>query len=109
RPGTFSPPGGGPLVQSQTLKLALGDLPPYQLTFDSKTDALLRVEYTYTQLGTPTRQAWTMIEHKLSPEGLLLPGKTEFRLNGAVAEEWTVEKWEFPAAIDDKEFTPPKQ
>jgi hypothetical protein len=93
----------------QTLKLSLGKFPVYQLQFDAKTDALVRVEYTITEQGVIRRRHWSMTEHKLGPEGLLLPGKMECRWDNVVVEEWKVEKWEFPATIDDKDFAPPKK
>jgi hypothetical protein len=93
----------------QTLKLSLGSFPLYQLTFDANTDALLQVEYTTKKQGVPVHGQWIMIEHKTGPEGLLLPGKMECRWNNNVVERWIVEKWEFPAAIDDAEFSPPKK
>ncbi len=109
RPNTFLPLGAAQPIPVQTLKLSLGEFPSYQLTFDAKTDLLLRVDYNYSQYGTPTRQTWTMGNHKTGPEGFFLPTNTEFRLNNSVVEEWVVEKWEFPAAIADTEFSPPKK
>ena len=109
RPSEFLATTAKQPVPTHTLKLSLGDFPQYQLTFDAKTDALLRVEYTYVQFGTPARQTWTYSDHKPGPNGFLLPGKVEFRLNNILAEEWEVQKWEFPATIDDAEFSPPKK
>ena len=93
----------------QTLKISLGSFPLYQLTFDANTDALLRVGYTIKEQGTPIQKQWSMIEHKPGPDGLLLPGKMECRWNDNVVEQWIAEKWEFPAAISDDEFSPPKK
>lgn len=93
----------------QSLKLSLEKFPVYQLYFDAKTDALLRVEYTLTEQGVSRRRQWTMTDHKPGPEGLLLPGKMESRWDNVVVEEWTAEKWEFPATIDEAEFAPPKK
>jgi hypothetical protein len=109
RPGEFLPAGAQKPIPAQMLKLSLGDFPQYQLTFDAKTDALLRVEYVYKQFGVPARQTWTYSDHKAGPDGFLLPRKIEVRLNSNLVEEWDVEKWEFPATIDDKEFSPPKK
>jgi hypothetical protein len=93
----------------QTLKLALGTFPVFQLTFDANTDALLRVEYTLSEMGTRRRKLWSMFEHKPEAAGLSLPGKMECRHDNVLVEEWKVEKWEFPAAINDAEFAPPKK
>lgn len=101
-----------PSGQSQevkTLSLALHDLPHYQLTFDAKTDALLRVEYPSMELGVRHRKQWLMADHKAGPEGLMLPSKMEYRLDNSPVEEWEAEKWEFPASIPDDEFNPPQK
>ena len=114
QPSTFLPSGAAQAVAAHTLKLSLGEFPPYQLTFDAKTDFLVRVEYDYTHYGTPTRWTWTMTDHKVTPEGLFLPTKTELRFktelrsNSTVGEEWEVQKREFPEAIADAEFSPKK-
>ncbi len=94
---------------AQALKLSLGAFPVYRLYFDAKSDALLRVEYTVTEQGARRRKQWSMAEHKPGPEGLLLPGKMECRHDNVVVEEWETAKWEFPAAIADTEFSPPKK
>lgn len=99
-------------VQQQavhTMKLSIEKFPVYQLYFDVKTDALVRVEYSINEQGTVRRRQWNMTDHKPGPEGLLLPGKMECRWDNVVVEEWTAEKWEFPAGIDDAEFAPPKK
>lgn len=82
------------------LKLVLPERPTYQLTFDAKTDLLVRVEYTTVELGGQMRKQWTVVEHKSGPDGRMLPTKTECRHKGALVEKWDVEKWEFPASID---------
>lgn len=94
---------------AQALKLSLGAFPVYRLYFDAKSDALLRVEYTVAEQGARRRKQWSMAEHKPGPEGLLLPGKMECRHDNVVVEEWETAKWEFPAAIPDTEFSPPKK
>ena len=100
-------PHGGQSQAVRTLKLSFPDLPLYQLTFDAKTDLLLRTEYTVKQ-GVRRRTLWSALEHKPGPDGLMLPSKTECRHDGVVVEKWDVEKWEFPDKIDDAEFLPPK-
>lgn len=96
-------------VPVQMVKLSLNALPVYQLYFDAKTDALLRVDYVVVENGARRHRQWTAADHKLGPDGLLLPGKTECRHDNVIVEEWTAEKWEFPATIDSKEFSPPKK
>lgn len=102
-------PGTGALTPVHTLKLSLGDFPVYQLTFDAKTDLLLRAEYSLTELGVSHRYQWTVLGHKSGPDGQMLPAKTEYRQDGHLGEQFEVEKWEFPATIDDAEFSPPKK
>ncbi len=91
------------------VKLALGAYPTYHLTFDGKTDALLRVEYAVTEFGSPRLTTMIYSDHKPGPEGLVLPYKFECLHNGVAVERLTVEKWELPAAIKDEEFSPPKK
>lgn len=91
------------------LKLSLGDFPLYQLTFDAKSDALVRVEYSNSMGGVPIRKTMVYGDHKPTLAGLVLPYKIECRHNSSVVERWTVEKWEFPDKIGDEEFTPPKK
>jgi len=93
----------------QTLKLSVGTFPLYQLYFDAKTDALLSVEYTVKEQGARRRKQWNMTDHKPGPAGLLLPSKMECRHDTVLVEEWAADKWEFPATIDDAEFSPPKK
>lgn len=93
----------------QTLKLALGDLPRYDLTFDAVTHALIRVEYELPEVSLPVRRSWALLEHKVGPDGLNLPNKMQFRWNGDLKEDWDEAKWEFPASIPDVEFSPPQK
>ncbi|VTR93723.1 unnamed protein product [Gemmata massiliana] len=90
------------------LKLALGEFPFYQLTFDAKTDLLLRAEYTNSRDNVLQPTTMIFSEHKIV-DGLMLPHQIECRHNGSVVEKWTVEKWEFPATIGDQEFSPSKK
>ncbi|HEY1190367.1 MAG TPA: hypothetical protein VGE74_22225 [Gemmata sp.] len=89
--------------------VALGEFPLYQLYFNTKSDALARVEYTTTEAGVPRRTTMIFSDHKPGPEGLLLPYRLECMHNKAIVEKWNVEKWEFPDAIKDDEFTPKKR
>ncbi len=99
----------GQKVSMQTLKLALPDLPVYQLTFDVSNSALIRVDYVLTQAAVPSPRTWIMLDHKVSPEGLLLPTKMSCRWGNDFKEEWEESKWEFPETIKDEEFSPPKK
>lgn len=100
-------PSSGQMQAVRVLKLSLPDSPLFQLTFDAKSDLLLRVDYTVTQ-GVRRRVQWAAVEHKPGPDGLQLPSKTECRHDGVLIEKWDVDKWEFPEKIDDAEFLPPK-
>jgi hypothetical protein len=93
----------------ETLKLSLADFPIYQLSFDAKTSALLGVQYTTKTSGVEEHKTGIFAEHKLGADGLLLPGRAEFQINKRVVEIWVAAKWEFPATIEDKEFSPPKK
>jgi hypothetical protein len=103
------PPQDAQPTAVQTVKVALGDFPVYTLTFDTKTDALVAVDYLHTERGVESRKQWLVLEHKVGPEGLLLPNKMMFKWNGDVVEEWEVVKWEFPPTIKDEEFSPPQK
>jgi hypothetical protein len=98
----------GRRVEMKTLKLALPELPVYQLTFDASTNALIRVDYVLIQGGAPSPRSWSMSDHKVGPEGLLLPAKMGERIGNAPKSEWAESKWEFPATIKDEEFSPPQ-
>lgn len=88
------------------MKLAYGDLPQFQLTFDAKTDLLFQVDYTVKQ-GVRRRVQWLAFKHDAGPHGLLLPSRTEVRHDAVTVEQWEADKWEFPDKIDDAEFSPP--
>lgn len=91
------------------VKVSLGGYPVYQLYFDTKSDALARVEYTNTETGVARRTTMIFADHKPGPDGLLLPHRMECLHNKSVVEKWTVEKWEFPETIKDDEFMPKKK
>ena len=62
----------------QLVKLSFGTLPLFQLTFDAKTDLLLRAEYVVTEQGVRRHKRWTAAQrHKLGTDRLMLPTKTE--------------------------------
>ncbi len=90
------------------VKVSLADYPVYQLTFDGKTDALVRVEYTVSEFGVARRTKVTYSSYKPGPNGLMLPHLYECWHNGTVVEKLAIEKWEFPAEIKDEEFSPKK-
>ncbi|MCI0701267.1 MAG: hypothetical protein L0241_09335 [Planctomycetia bacterium] len=99
-------------VDVQANVLAVGfhgmeDMPQYQLTFDAKTDSLIGVDYKHDEVAQVIRHRLVLTDHKMI-DGLLLPNKMEYVRNGEEVERWVVEKWEFPATIDNKEFIPPK-
>lgn len=91
------------------VKLSLAEHPLYQLYFDAKSDALVRVEYTIAETGVSRRTAMIFADHKPGPDGLLLPYRLECLHNKTLVEKWTVEKWELPETIKDEEFTPKKK
>ncbi|MDY3562592.1 hypothetical protein R5W23_004058 [Gemmata sp. JC673] len=91
------------------VKLSLREHPVYQLYFDAKSSALVRVEYTITETGVPRRTTMIFSDHKPGPDGLLLPYRLECLHNKSVVEKWAVKKWEFPETIKDDEFMPKKK
>lgn len=93
----------------RVLSLSLGEYPIYDLTFDATTNALVRAEYTISQVGAPRRTMVVFSDHKPGPDGFVLPHRIECRHNGNVVEKLTVEKWELPATIPDDEFSPPRK
>jgi hypothetical protein len=104
RSTTGQAPGTGQPMPIHLVKLLLGDFPVYQLTFDAKTDLLLRMEYTTREQGVTYRNQWTVVDRKLSPEGLLLPAQTKYLREERQAEQFEMDRWEFPASIPDTEF-----
>lgn len=89
------------------VRLALPDVSALELAFDAKTDRLARVEYTTTEQGRTRRKEWALTATQPDAQGVHLPHKFEYRQDGVLVEEWTAEKWEFPASIPDAEFVPP--
>jgi hypothetical protein len=104
----IAPDSGKPLL-IHLVKLSLGEFPVYDLIFDAATDLLLRVEYSLKAQGVTYRKQWTATNHKTGPDGLTLPRKIEYWQGVLLAEQFEVEKWEFPASIGDAEFAPPKK
>jgi hypothetical protein len=102
-------PDNGQSMPIHLMKLSIGKLPLFHLTFDAKTDLLLRVDYESSELGLRLRKQWTAREHKPGPDGLRLPTKTKSRHDAGEVEQWDVDKWEFPASIPDTEFEVPKK
>jgi hypothetical protein len=92
----------------QTLKISLPEMPVYELTFDAKSHRLVRVEFTLSDYGQRIKTVVNLGDHKLT-EGLLLPHGIESSRNGEPVEQWAVDRWEFPASIDEGEFSPPKK
>jgi hypothetical protein len=96
-----------------TVRFAYPDRPPYALAFDPKSGYLTRVDYHLTDLTGLVFTEWMFAEHKPFG-GVMLPTKlTSARTTDRprvreVVQEWTVESWEFPEKIDDKEFEPPR-
>lgn len=107
-PSLQAGPQAGQAQDVKQIKFALPDYPLFQLTFDAKTDLLVRVEYTTMEQGVRRRKQWSALEHKAGPDGQMVPSKTEMRHEGQLVEQWEIEKWEFPAKIDDSEFSPKK-
>jgi hypothetical protein len=90
-----------------SVRLVLPALPPLVAYFDSTNDRLLRVEYTTTEQGRARRKEWALTATRPDARGAHLPHKFEFRQDGVLVEEWTVETWEFPDSIPNAEFAPP--
>ncbi|MCS6866182.1 MAG: hypothetical protein RMJ56_04390 [Gemmataceae bacterium] len=97
--------GRGPFP-THTIVLALKNRPLYQLTFNAKTHELVQVEYSLTEAGRLSHRAWTMLEHKPGPFGLILPTKMQYVQDIGPKEQWSEAHWDFPPTIDDAEFHP---
>lgn len=97
-----------PAPAAKAFKLAPPSFPPVDV-FTDAADRVARVEYAVTEQGRLRRKVWTLTETRPEPDGLVLPYRFEFRQDNVLVEEWTADKWEFPASIPDSEFAPPKK
>ena len=93
---------------AETVKVAVPGCPVYTLWFDPATLRLGVVSYTHAETagGGLFHKRLTVGQHK-DFGGVLLPTRLEFSRNGQSVEEWTVDKWDLGAAVDDGVFNPP--
>jgi hypothetical protein len=97
--------GGRPF---DTVKAVVPGYPvEFKLWFGQSDGLLARIEYTHLEGGAPVSKLIAVAEPRAFA-GLTLPTKIEYTRNAQRAEQWTVESWEFPDAIDDAVFTEPK-
>ncbi len=98
---------------TETIRVSISERPVYQLTFDSVSGHLTRVEYNHTDLLGRSFKSWTFSEHQPFGE-YVLPARLE---SGRVSErskvretveEWTIKSWDFPAQFSETAFDPPK-
>jgi hypothetical protein len=102
---TTTPAGGRPF---DTLKAVVPGYPVvFTLWFDQATWVLTRIEYANLEAGALVTKALAVSEYKPFA-GLTLPTKIDYRRDGRIAEQWTVESWEFPDKIDEAVFIEPK-
>lgn len=90
-----------------SFRLKLSEAPVLTITCDATTNLPTRVEYQPREFGRPVHKLLVMSDHQPA-DGLLLPTKLEFSQNHRLGEEWKLDKWEFPEAIDDSRFGPPR-
>jgi hypothetical protein len=98
---------------STTIKLAFPhdypDLPVYLIAFDDETGLPVRIEYSPIDIRLRKRvtKVTSASDHEVI-QGLKLPRKLEMRQDELLAEQWTIEKWEFPDKLDPSLFEAPK-
>ena len=92
---------------ADAIKVAVKGYPVFTASFDAATGHLGRVDFTSVE-ARGTVQKTSTVSLPKAFGGLLLPTRLEYRENGQLLEEWTVEQWEFPDTIDDVTFDPPK-
>lgn len=102
---TSASSGGRPI---DTIKASVPGYPVvFNLSFDQEKALLKRIEFTHLEAGAAVPKFVVLDEYKAFG-GLMLPSKIEYTRNHQVAEQWTVEAWEFPDRIDDAVFEQPK-
>jgi hypothetical protein len=77
------------------------------VTFDEKTHLPIRVEHNPIEYSARVIKVITFSGHEPRSE-FVIPTAIELTQNGAPAEKWTLEKWEFPEKIDPAVFEAPK-
>ena len=109
----FAPRKGVGTPPMDSVRLFYPDRPLYNLSFDTATGLLARVDYMQYDQNQPILTEWMFADFKPSA-GMMLPMKitsartTERPKVRDDVEEWAVERWEFPEKIDDSAFDPPK-
>src|SRR5262249_4591065 len=87
-----------------TIKVSIPGYPVvFGLWFEQASARLTRVNYSHFEAGVPVTKVIDLSEHRPFA-GLTVPTKIEYRQNHRIAEQWTVESWEFPDTIDDAVF-----
>lgn len=91
------------------IRAAAPGRPVFNLWFDEKSGLLVQVSFAQVEPGNrvETQKVFTLLNHR-AVEGLMLPGRIEYRQSLPVPlEEWDVQSWEFPERLDDTTFTEP--
>jgi len=94
---------------TDVIKVAVKDCPVFTLWFDEKIGYLGRVDFLHLEYENtaPKAKTFNLMAHRAFG-GVLLPTRIDYRQNGPVFEEWTVDAWEFVDKIDDVVFDRPK-
>jgi hypothetical protein len=92
-----------------TLKVALPGRTVYEVTFSDDTHLIQSIAYDPLEADRRSRVSKQVFPHDYRSEGgLQLPTRLTTAQSRETSAEWTYEKWEFPAKLDDSLFSPPK-
>lgn len=96
-------------VPTDVIRASAPGTPVFTLWFDEKSGLLLQVSFAQVEPGNreATQKVFTLSEHRAA-DGLMLPGRIQYRQSALPLEEWAVEGWEFPERIDDAGFDAPR-
>jgi hypothetical protein len=96
-------------LPADVIRAAVPGSPVFTLRFDEKTGLLGRIDFSQVEPGSAvsTIKFFTLGQHRAF-DGLMLPGRVEYRQNALPLEEWEAESWEFPERIDDAGFDAPR-
>ena len=94
--------------RATSIKIVFPELPVYLVAFDDASGLPVRVECHPMLGGQRVREVFTMTGHRPAG-GFMLPTVMKYTQRSREAEEWTVEKWEFPEKHDEALFAAPKE
>lgn len=94
--------------KADTVKVSIPNYPVFTLWFNEKTGYLGRVDFHHLEYlsTTPLWKVYTFDGHRPFG-GVMVPTKIIYRQSHEVAEDWSVDSWEFPDNVPDAAFEPP--